>query len=864
MGKEIYRRSRNPLFFLSLFELKPLMISFPSDYKRWLTTPILSFFFLLWSSTCLLSQTTVSGVVLDAQNNEPLSFVHISVNDGETGTISDLDGTFDWKTEREVKNIRFSYVGYHPVSLNATDLTDFSDLVVRMQRKPQDFDEIVVYAGENPAHRLIRGVFDNRQRHRPENYPSFRYLAYNKMWVAVDFDSTTLAKAQTEPDTSSLNSAIDFFTSQHLFMSESVVERVFRKPSRNREEVLATRTSGFENPLFVLIGTELQSFSFYESEFQLAGINYKSPISRQSERYYEFHMRDTILHQQPTDTTYVVAYYPVEGRNFPALKGLLYIRVPDFAIENVIAGPSFRRTTNLGSPGPDPLEIDISIRQQYRKTEGDHWFPTQLNTDFRLNMFQMDPDLKGSDLVLNVRTYLDSIEVGLPNERTRMGPVDVLLNPNAGQRDDQFWDDHRHTPLDTVDMKTYIVLDSIGQEYKFDQRMDWLTQLISGRLKLGRIDLMLNRLLRINYFEGIRLGAGFRTNHDFSRHFDVGAWYGYGFRDKNHKYGADLGWMISTNYQIKWSLGYERELEETGGTSFFFERSGGWFHNQIRPFFITNYGLSNRWFSAVEFHPRANLKSRLSLNFEHRELLGDYRFTPGDEPDGQHDFHLSYLRFDLSFAPGDRYFQGHRGRQNLNYTYPRFYFSYQGGLRDLYKGQLEFTRLAASVSWAHSMPAFGRFSAELTGGALLGSELPYFLLFTGRHNFLDRSGFFNRIIIADRKAFETMRPEEFHSDRYAMLLLRYDFSSLLFSPDILKAPHLEIVLRGLWGDSDVDESLHSGIALKAPSRVFMESGIEVNNIYRFMGVGVYYRMGHYRLPSFSGNLAIRFTSKYVF
>ncbi len=813
----------------------------------------------------LFGQTTISGVVKDAESDKGLPFVHISINNGETGTVADLDGKFDWTATVEVRNLRFSYVGYFSFRVDVDSLSDLSDLVIKLERNPVEFQEVVVHAGENPAHRLIRGVFEKRDKHRPENYPSFRYLSYNKMWVSVDFDSTLRVEALTQPDTSDLNVAMKFFRSQHIFMSESVVERTFRRPSRSREEILATQTSGFENPYFILIGTELQSFSFYESEFQLAGVSYKSPISRHSERFYEFHMRDTILHEQPTDTTYVVAYYPVKGRNFPALEGLLYIRVPDFALENVIAEPAFRQEANaLSSNMPEPVNLDISIRQQYRKVNNEHWFPTQLNTDFSLNMFQMDPDLKGSDLVLNVRTYLDSIEVGLATEGNRMGPVDVLLNKEAGQRDDHFWDNYRHTPLDSVDLQTYKILDSLGQEYKFDERFDLIVNLFSGRLSLGMVDLKINRLLRVNVFEGLRLGAGFRTNHNFSSAIQIGGWYGYGFRDKNHKLGGDVVWVMSEDYQLKWILGFERELEETAGSSYFFRKSRGWMDNNWRSFFLTNYHLSNQWYSGVEFHPRANLKSRLSFHIDHRELFEDYRFVIDGDTESVSEFQLSYFRFDASFAPGDRYFQGVRGRQNLNHTFPRFYLSYQHGLQGLYKGEFDFSRVSASMLWAHSMPAFGRISAELTGGALFGENLPYFLLFSGRYNFVDRRGFFNRIIASDNSSFETMRPGEFHSEHYLMLLLRCDFSSLLFSPDVKNTPHLEVVLRTLWGDLNIDESLHSGVDPEAPSRGYFESGVEVNRIYDALGLGVYYRMGPYSLPTFSKNLAIRLTTKFVF
>ncbi len=808
--------------------------------------------FIILSMVCLVpfagvvAQNQIEGRVVDQRTGDGLPFVHIVVEGVQAGFVTDLEGYFSFEPEEDAVSLRLSYVGYRSKTVTIDALKGES-VVIKMRPAVVGLSEVVVEAGENPAHRLIRGVFENRRKHNPENNTSFRYLSYNKLHVTIDIDSLVRQERLEKNDTSFQN-LVKFIDRQHLFMMESVVERVFRRPAANREEVLASRTSGFENPIFVLLGTELQSFSFYDSEFVLFGTAYKSPISRNFSRYYEFHIRDTIMGSTPEDTTYVVAYYPVEGRNFPALEGLLYIHVPDFAIQNVIAGPA-----------REEEGANVTIRQQYEKIDGEYWFPVQLDTELNLHMVDMgdvNPQLK-------VRTYLDSIEINLPRDQVRIGPVDVVLNRDASRRDSLFWTQHRRNPLDSKELRAYHFMDSLGEEHDFERRAEWMMALFSGRISIGKVDLELNRIVNFNVYEGFRLGAGLRTNHRFSEVFEMGGWFGHGFRDGRSKYGGDANVLLNEDYQIRLGVGYQRELFETAGIEHSLRRTGGLLTNVVRPIFITQFDLTNEYLAFVDFHPRANFQTRMSVKRQNRKVMGDYRYLSEANSEGSREYVFSTLNFEAAFAPGDRYFQGMRGRQSLNFTYPRFYLSYAHGIDGFAGGEFDFQRLVFSGLFERRFPAFGRLTAELTAGAVFG-DIPYSGLFTGKYSALDNTGFWRRISVADRNSFETMRPVEFTNDRFVMLMLRYDLGSLLFSLDSRSAPHLEFVARGMYGTLDVDLEKHQNIELLSTDQGYFETGFEVNRLLGTTGLGFYYRVGNYAFSSFSRNLSIRLTSKFVF
>ncbi|NJL15209.1 MAG: carboxypeptidase-like regulatory domain-containing protein [Microscillaceae bacterium] len=56
----------------------------------------------------------LEGQVLDAQTQQSLPFVHVIVNEGEAGTVTDIDGRFVLNVGVAIQSVHFTYVGYTP------------------------------------------------------------------------------------------------------------------------------------------------------------------------------------------------------------------------------------------------------------------------------------------------------------------------------------------------------------------------------------------------------------------------------------------------------------------------------------------------------------------------------------------------------------------------------------------------------------------------------------------------------------------------------------------------------------------------------------------------------------------------------
>ena len=105
----------------------------------------LMFLGLMGFSNASFAQTTVSGQVIDQENGETLIGVNISIKGTVTGTISDLDGTFELRTNTPPPfTVVFSYTGYASQEVEVAG--DKSDLKIEMATASIIGNDIVVSA----------------------------------------------------------------------------------------------------------------------------------------------------------------------------------------------------------------------------------------------------------------------------------------------------------------------------------------------------------------------------------------------------------------------------------------------------------------------------------------------------------------------------------------------------------------------------------------------------------------------------------------------------------------------------------------------------------------------------------------------
>ncbi len=97
--------------------------------------------------TVIFAQSKVSGVVVDAGNNEPLIGAAIYLeNDNGTGTVTSFDGSFEFSLEAGDYNLVFSYIGYNDLVKKVSVQGDIDLGKVQLETSSVGLDELVVTA----------------------------------------------------------------------------------------------------------------------------------------------------------------------------------------------------------------------------------------------------------------------------------------------------------------------------------------------------------------------------------------------------------------------------------------------------------------------------------------------------------------------------------------------------------------------------------------------------------------------------------------------------------------------------------------------------------------------------------------------
>ncbi|MEM6842095.1 MAG: TonB-dependent receptor [Bacteroidota bacterium] len=96
-------------------------------------------------ATNSLAQNIIEGRVIDAVSEEPLIGATISSEDGQIGTITDIDGQFQIGAPSDKSlAVIFSYLGYEPISLTVSELE--ANPAILMYQSTVGLDEVIIQA----------------------------------------------------------------------------------------------------------------------------------------------------------------------------------------------------------------------------------------------------------------------------------------------------------------------------------------------------------------------------------------------------------------------------------------------------------------------------------------------------------------------------------------------------------------------------------------------------------------------------------------------------------------------------------------------------------------------------------------------
>ncbi|MFW5721217.1 MAG: DUF5686 family protein, partial [Bacteroidota bacterium] len=457
---------------------------------------IIVFIFGLLLSKFLLAQS-LQGLVIDSETKKPLPFVNVVLDQTNTGTTTNIDGEFKIETIGQAQKLFVSYLGYQKDTFNFNPETD-KNVIIKLQPKTYGLDEVIILPGDNPANKIIKRVIDNKDINNPENLKSFSFTSYNKMIFTVERDY------KSQPDTLKKSKLDEAFSKHHLLLMETINEKQFFKPDKYKEQIVASKVSGFSDPVFSLIASQVQALSFYNDFFDILDKRYLNPISKNSDKKYFFLLQDTLFNEQG-DSIYIISYRPKKGKNFDGLKGFLHINTNKYAIQSVVA---------------QPLEIDqgltIEIKQNYELINNEQWFPKELLTKIIFEDAIISSGIDGYNMVATGQSYIKDINLSPDLNKKDFDNIEVKVAENANRKPDEFWKIQRVQPLQENEEETYRIIDSISKAENLEKKLAGIEVFMNGNIPVKCFNLTLNKIMDYNNYEGYRLGLGIMTNEKIS------------------------------------------------------------------------------------------------------------------------------------------------------------------------------------------------------------------------------------------------------------------------------------------------------------------------------------------------------------
>ena len=830
------------------------------------------FFLFLFPCIHLLSQSTyqVSGQVLDAKTKAPLAFVHIVINRSNYGGTTDIDGEFSFRYSQPITSLKLSYVGYHKKIIQVGKKV--KNLTLFLQRKEIELQEVEILAGVNPAHRIIQHAIDNRDINDPEKLKSFSYTMYEKTVFSIDADTSinqisndslrsgsragiTLdfkEKADSiQPDSLRIDSSSrlieKLMSEQYLFLMENVTKRKFLFPNRSYNDVVATKMSGFKDPIFVFLATQIQSFSFYKPFITIFQSSYVNPISSGSLGKYFFKIEDTSFMDR--DTVFVISFRPRKGTNFDGLRGIISISTNRWGIQNVIAEPA------------DQSGFQIKIQQMYELVDSVHWFPVQLNTD----VFFANLQIGKYKAIGSGRSYIQDIVLNPELVRREFNHLDIEVDENATKRTDEFWNLYRTDTLDAKDRRTYHVLDSLGKAENFDKMAKTFQTVMSGRIPWGPIDFDINRFIGYNYYEGLILGAGIHTNDKLSKWFKIGGFYQYSFGISTSKYGGDVSFLLNRRNDVSIRGAYSYDLIESGGVRFFDENSaslsstlaGNWRNLMIKKLDRTQsatIGLNFRMFKDFLIGVGMSRQFKKTTTYD----LATYE---GNATILDNEFVFTEIQAGFKWAYKEKFLQTINAKMSLGTKYPVVWVQYSRGIKGFLGGEYDYNRIDLKIRKTFRFKYVGDLSLQFNTG-YVDQPIPACNLYNG-------NGSYRLITLYAPNSFATMRMNEFLSNRYLSLYIYHDFKYLLFKGK--KWFHPEFALSqniGFGWLEDRDRYIYSNDNLREMNLGYYETGLLINNLVNLkvytIGIGAFYRWGPYSFDNVGDNFAYKISVIFPF
>ena len=448
------------------------------------------FFFLFNLGLCRTH--TLSGLVVDAESQQPLPSATIRIGSTSKGTVTNAQGQFRISLPQQTVTLVVSYLGYE----SDTIVVVLNENLFRAVRLRQNAIQLagVTVTDEDPAYEIIRRAIESKKKWMAQLH-TFEGRAFNRTQIRTD---STIAA-----------------------ITEAYSVLYWNRNDSLREVVLQQKQTG-NLPRSFQASSVNSIINFNDDRIKLGGYTFLGPTSPDAFNYYDYKLLST----RPMDSydIYDIELIPTSTVT-PLFKGKISIASRSYAVMDVDVQP------NEAYSQPFVSMKNAKHKQNFRLIENKYWLPMNYRFEGTFFISLMGIEFPSLGIERDVVIYDYTINPEFPDSIRRLNKLSI--DSSTQHYDSTFWAQHDLLPLTAEQESAYLTLDSTQTlEKKFAPRGTTVAILNATEGPISIADVWFNRV------EGFHLGASSAFDSVLTGNIGVRGGMGYGFADKKWKFGA--------------------------------------------------------------------------------------------------------------------------------------------------------------------------------------------------------------------------------------------------------------------------------------------------------------------------------------
>ncbi|MDE5999455.1 MAG: DUF5686 and carboxypeptidase regulatory-like domain-containing protein [Bacteroidaceae bacterium] len=806
--------------------------------------------------------------MLDGTTGEPIPYAAVKYVGTSEGRSTDMDGNFVLPILDNYNKFEITFLGYKPVTVTVQRGRTEIHSTIKMYSDDIMLGEVVVKKTKhhykrknNPAVDLMRKVIANKKLSDIKEKDFYHFDKYEKkVFSRNDLENTkdTLL-AEVCPETGKLIIPI--------LVDEMVSEENYRKtPKATKTTIHAKRNDGFQTMLSSgdmitnLIRDIFTDVDIYKDNVRLLQHPFISPISTtEAIGFYHYYILDTLMVDD--ERCIDVVFLPNNTQDF-GFAGHLYIT--DDSLNQVK-----RAVLNVPKHSGVNFVDNLMVIQDFMT------LPTGERVVKVDNMIVELSGLYGA-LKFQGQRYTEYSNYDfdpITDKKAFKSPQMNLVVKDAEFRDSTYWASIRPVPLSNSENHLGQAVDNINENlggfWKF-----LLTAVVENSVELtpkpNKVDLIpLNSIVSYNDIDGMRYQASLQTTGNLSPHLFLRGYGAYGTKDARWKYRGE----VEYSFNKKKYMAHEFPRRSITVSCMYDDMSpvdkfAGTDKNNMYSSFKTGKVDQMMYVNDINLHYQYETTGNAtwSLALDHSKLTptGKLIYMRNADETLLPNIKTSDIKFGFRYAPDETFINSKQQRLPINYDAPIFTLEHTMGINGFLGGQYNYNITEATIFKRFWLPgACGYIDTYLKGGAQW-NKVPFPMLFTPSSNL-------SYFVQFDSWSFNMLRNMEFLNDRYASLLLNWNFDGKLLNRiPLLKKMKLreyvgfKMLCGHLTDKNNPNIRENDNELLRFPTRdghptsfvmgnkPYMELSVGISNIFKVLTVQYVRRLNYNDMPDIYG------------